>query len=251
MAQWGKLKYAQKQCLGQSGKLIQETGMVYPGARVGIAVSGGMDSFVLLQVMLMRQRVLQFPIEIMVLHLNPGIDNHSHAPLAQWLRTRGVPAHLEVTDFGPRAHTEENRKNSPCFFCAWHRRKRLFDLCSQYRLSHLAMGHNTDDLLSNFLMNMTQNATIRGMTPKESYFKGELTMIRPLLMVDKATIRQACRRWELPIWDEPCPSADNSKRSEMSELLQEMTKGDRRIRKNIANGLRRWQLDQTRKVSFP
>ncbi|HKK32849.1 MAG TPA: tRNA 2-thiocytidine biosynthesis TtcA family protein [Desulfomicrobiaceae bacterium] len=249
MAQWGKLKYAQKRCLGQSGKLIQDTGMLYHGARVGIAVSGGMDSFVLLQVMLMRQRILPFPFEIMVLHLNPGFDTRSHAPLADWLRTRHVPAHLEVTDFGPRAHSKENRKNSPCFFCAWHRRKRLFDLCRQYRLSHLAMGHNTDDLLSNFLMNMTHNATISGMSPKESYFKGKLTMIRPLLMVDKSTIRQACRQWALPLWDEPCPSADSSKRSEMTDLLRDITGGDKRIRKNIANGLRRWQLDRTRRIS--
>lgn len=179
MAQWGKLKYAQQSCLGQAGKLMQQTGMAWPGARIGLAVSGGMDSWVMLQVMTLRQRIVPFPFELFVIHLNPGFDTTNHAPLADWMRAHGMAGHLETTDFGPRAHSPENRKKSPCFFCAWHRRKRLFDLCRQYNLTHLALGHNTDDLVSTFFMNMLKTGKIYGLVPKESYFGGRLTLIRP------------------------------------------------------------------------
>lgn len=243
MAQWGKLKYAQQFCLSQTGKAMQQTGMAWPGARIGLAVSGGIDSWVMLQVMLLRQRILPFPIELFVIHLNPGFDPSNHAPLAEWMRTHGVAGHLEVTDFGPRAHSSENRKKSPCFFCAWHRRKRLFGICKEYGLSHLALGHNTDDLVSTFFMNMLKTGKIYGLAPRENYFDGRLTLIRPLLLLDKATITQACRQWALPVWENTCPSKDKTARSETLQAALDLCGGDKRIRTNMFNALRRWQME--------
>lgn len=243
MAQWGKLKYAQQSCLSQTGKIMQQAGMAWPGARIGLAVSGGLDSMTMLQVMTMRQRILPFPIELFVIHLNPGFDAESHRPLTEWMRQHGLAGHLEVTDFGPRAHSPENRKKSPCFFCAWHRRKRLFDICKQYRLTHLALGHNTDDLVSTFFMNMLKTGKIYGLVPKESYFHGQLTLIRPLLLLDKATITRACRQWELPTWENPCPSKDQTARSETLQAALNLCGPDKRIRTNMFNALRRWQME--------
>lgn len=243
MAQWKKLKFAQQSCLGQTGKIMQQTGMVWPGARIGLAVSGGVDSWVMLQVMLLRQRIVPFSFELFVLHLNPGFDASTHAPLADWMRDHGLAGHLETTDFGPRAHSTENTKNSPCFFCAWHRRKGLFDLCRHYGLTHLALGHNSDDLTATFFMNMLQTGKIYGLVPKESYFHGRLTLIRPLLLLDKSTIRQAARQWHLPIWENACPSKDLTARSQTLEAALQLCAGDKRKRTNMFNALRRWQIE--------
>ena len=141
----------------------------------------------------------------MLLHLNPGFDPHNHEPLAALSTELGLPAHIEVTDFGPRAFSEENRKNSPCFYCAWLRRKRLFDLCAAYGLTHLAFGHNADDLASTFFLNLFQNGRVDGLSCRESFFGGRLTVIRPLLLVDKRTILRAAKAWELPVFANPCP----------------------------------------------
>lgn len=243
MAQWGKLKFAQKFCLSQAGKIMQQMGMTHPGARIGLAVSGGIDSMVMLRVMTMRQRIIPFPIELFVIHLNPGFEPTNHAPLVHWMRQEGLPGHVEVTDFGPQAHSAENRKKSACFFCAMHRRKRFFELCKQYRLTHLALGHNSDDLVSTFFMNMLQTGKIYGLMPKEAYFSGRLTMIRPLLLLDKTTITQACRQWELPIWGNPCPSKDETARSQTLNKALALCQGDKRLRTNMFNSLRRWQMD--------
>jgi tRNA(Ile)-lysidine synthase TilS/MesJ len=242
MAQWGKLKYAQQSCLSQTGKIMQHAGMAWPGARIGLAVSGGVDSMTMLQVMILRQRILPFPIELFVIHLNPGFDAQSHKPLAEWIRAHGLAGHLEVTNFGPRAHSSENRKKSPCFFCARHRRNRLFDICKQYGLTHLALGHNTDDLVSTFFMNMLKTGKIYGLVPKESYFNGRLTLIRPLLLLEKATISRACRQWALPTWENSCPSKDQTARSETLQAALDLCGPDKRIRTNMFNALRRWQM---------
>ena len=92
------LSYAQQRCIKSAGKAMQQAAMVYPGARIGVAVSGGVDSWILLEVLRRRQRIVPFRFEIMALHLNPGFDPNNHAPLNAWLAAHGVPGHVEVTD---------------------------------------------------------------------------------------------------------------------------------------------------------
>ncbi len=243
MSRLGKLSFAQKTCLGRAGLTMQRTGMIWPGARIAVAVSGGVDSWVLLSVLLLRQRIVPFPFEIMAIHLNPGFDPQNHAPLSPWLSEHGIAGHVELTDFGPMAHSARNKGKSPCFVCSWHRRKRLFHLCRRYNMTHLAMGHNTDDLVHTFFLNLLRNGRLEGLSPRESFFKGELTLIRPLLLLEKKTIRQAAKQWSLPVWSNPCPSALTSQRAAMDQQLRDFVRNDPKMRASIYGALQRWQLD--------
>ena len=239
-----KRSYAQEVCVKSAGKAMQQTGMIWPGCRIGVAVSGGVDSFVLLKTLHIRQGIVPFRFEIMAIHLNPGFDPQSHMPLAAWLSQHGIPSHLEVTDFGPHAHSAENQRRSPCFRCAWLRRKRLFELCSQYKLTHLALGHNAEDLVSTFFMNLCRNGRVDGMSMNEPFFGGKLHLIRPLLLVEKKYIIKAAKQWELPLWANACPSAGNTARSDMGETLKALYGVAKDSRRCILNGLSRWQLEK-------
>ena len=235
------LGYAQRVCVAKAGKLMMETGQLAPRARLGLAVSGGVDSLVMLAVMHVRRRIVPFPVELMLLHLNPGFDTTNHAPLAELCADLGIAAHIEVTDFGPRAFSEENKKKSACFYCAWLRRKRLFDLCAAYGLSHLAFGHNADDLATTFFLNMFQNGRVDGLSCRESFFGGRLTVIRPLLLVDKKTIVRAAKAWELPVFANPCPMAGKSMRHEAETWIRDICAGGKKRTVNLPNALGRWQ----------
>ncbi len=222
---------------------MQQTNQIHAHARVGVAVSGGMDSFVLLQVLRHRQRIVPFPFEIMALHINPGFAPDNHAPLTQWTGEHGIALHSEASTIGLDAHSSKNNKKSPCFYCSWFRRKRLFDLCSQYRLTHLAMGHNREDLVSNFFMNLLHTGKVEGMAGKASYFHGSLHLIRPLLLVEKKHIRKAAQAWQLPVWKNPCPSSETSSRKQTLGWLQNALEKDRKKIQNVSNAISRWQLD--------
>ncbi|MDQ7031510.1 MAG: tRNA 2-thiocytidine biosynthesis TtcA family protein [Desulfonauticus sp.] len=237
-----KMTYAQKQVVGLCGKLMQSQDMLFPGARVGIALSGGVDSWTLLQVLIIRQKIVPFSFELMILHLNPGFDPNNHQPLLKWLDKNPMSAHVEITDFGPKAHSEQNKKKSACFLCAWNRRKRLFELCAQYHLTHLAFGHVLDDLVTNFFLNLIYNGKVEGMSPKESFFKGKLLVIRPLLAVEKKIIQSAAKQWKLPVWENPCPSAQNTNRTFLTQSISALAPNPRLL-KNIFRGIRKWQLD--------
>jgi tRNA(Ile)-lysidine synthase TilS/MesJ len=236
------LGYAQRVCVAKAGKLMMQTGQLAPRARVGLAVSGGVDSLVMLAVMAIRRRIVPFPVELMLLHLNPGFDSQNHLPLVQLCADLGVAAHIEVTDFGPRAFSDENKKNSACFYCAWLRRKRLFDLCARYQLSHLAFGHNADDLAATFFLNLFQNGRVDGLSGRESFFGGRLTVIRPLLLLDKPTIVRAAKAWELPVFSNPCPMAGKSMRHEAETWVRSICAGGKKRNVNLHHALGRWQL---------
>jgi tRNA(Ile)-lysidine synthase TilS/MesJ len=243
MAQWGKLSFAQKNCLSAVGKLMQKSGQIAPGARVGVAVSGGVDSFTMLQVLRYRQRIVPFDFELMVLHVNPGFAPDSHRPLADWVTAHGLSAHFELTNFGLDAHSEVNRKNSPCFYCAWNRRKRFFELCRRYGLTHLALGHTAQDLVTTFFMNIFQGGKVQGLSGKEPFFGGELTLIRPMLLLDKPMIVRAAKAWGLPIWENVCPSAKDSRRDDTYQWLAARWQEHKKMKNAVYNAVLRWQLD--------
>jgi len=244
VAGFGKLTYAQKKCVGSVGMLMQKTAMAGPGARIGVAVSGGVDSFALIKTLTIRKAIVPFPLELMVLHVNPGFEPDSHRPLAEWVQAEGLAAHIETSDFGPRAHSSENRKNSPCFFCSMLRRKRLFDLCRDYSLTHLAFGHNADDLAVTFFMNVVQNGRVDGLSASEDFFGGRLKVVRPALFLEKSFMKTAARQWGLPVWQNNCPSSGNTRRTEIHDWLKLQTGQHKRIGQNILNALRRYQLDR-------
>lgn len=247
MGSWGKLTFAQKTCVSLTGKLMQNTEMVWSGARIGMAVSGGVDSFAMLQIMLIRRAIMPFPVELMVLHVNPGFEPESHTPLTRWCAGQGIPAHIELTDYGPRGHSDENRKRSACFYCSRLRRKRLFELCAQYDLTHLAFGHNAEDNVVTYFMNMLQNGRAEGIAPSEPFFGGKLQVIRPTLLLEKKVVKAAARQWKLPIWANVCPSNGITKRNHIHDWLGTAWKGNKRIKNNIFNAVSRQQVDLTRK----
>ena len=94
---------------------MQTTSMIHPGARIGVAVSGGVDSWVLLNVLHLRQRIVPFKFEIMALHINPGFDPENHAPLLEWLEREGVAGHVELSDHGLVAHGRKIENAPPVF----------------------------------------------------------------------------------------------------------------------------------------
>ncbi len=240
-----KLSYAQQVCVKSAGKAMQRTGMVGPGAKVGVAVSGGVDSWVLLEVLRRRQRIVPFRFDIMAIHLNPGFDAENHAPLVEYLAKHGVAGHIEVTDHGPRGHSPENRRNSACFYCAMLRRTRLFEVCQRYGLTHLAFGHNADDLVTTFFMNLSRTGALRAWACATTFSRGR-SKSSGLCFWWKSRISSKRRgAGKLPVWSNPCPSAGKTNRANFQAKIHALHGGDKMLKTNLFNGLCRWQLAQS------
>ena len=118
-----------------------------------------------------------------------------------------------MTDYGPQAHSEQNLRRSACFRCAWLRRKRLFELCARYGLTHLALGHNAEDLVETFFLNLCRNGRSGRHEHVRALFQRRAAPDPAAPAGGKEYILKAARQWELPVWANACPSAGRTARS--------------------------------------
>jgi tRNA(Ile)-lysidine synthase TilS/MesJ len=98
-------------------------------------------------------------------------------------------------------------------------------------------------------MNLFKTGKVSGLSPREQYFDGRLMLIRPLLLIEEKTIATAARQWKFPVTSTSCPSSHANQRSQTNSWLKDLTAKDPVLKKNIYNGLRRWQLDETLKIT--
>jgi tRNA 2-thiocytidine biosynthesis protein TtcA len=220
------------------GRAIRHYDLIRAGDRLAVAVSGGKDSLSLLWLLQIRLRWVPVRYTLTAIHLDPGFPGSRPAQMADFCRDLGVPFHWEQTDYGPRAHSPENREN-PCFFCSRLRRKRLFELAAELGCTKLALGHNQDDIIETLFLNIFYSGEIGTMVPRQPLFKGALTIIRPLALTPEKEIKGLVRRKGWPEMINPCPSAGYSSRAGIKKMLTELYATNRKIRGNTFRALSR------------
>ncbi len=224
------------------GKALHRYEMLSDGDRVAVGLSGGKDSMTLLSVLTERQSRVPIDYRLFPIYIDPGFPGGFGLPLAHWCRTKGISLVVEPTDYGLVAHGPENREN-PCFLCSRLRRKRLFEIADELGCNKLALGHNKDDLIETFFLNICYAGEISTMVPSQPFFKGRFTVIRPLAFVDEAATRRFAQESAFPRLDNPCPTAAVSKRREIKDMLAGLYGKNRKIKGNIFRAMSHVQLD--------
>lgn len=218
------------------GRAIHRFGLIQEGDRILVGVSGGKDSLALLHLLNERRKRVPIRYELIPVYIDLGFRAGQAEVLKEWFESKGFSYHLEKTDIGRRANGPENREN-PCFLCAWERRKRLFHLAHQFKCNKIALGHHQDDIIETFLLNIFYSAEISTMLPLQSLFRGKITLIRPLALIEEKKIERFAREMNLPVGGSGCPASGKTKRREIKELIEGLEKGNRKIRGNIFRSL--------------
>jgi tRNA 2-thiocytidine biosynthesis protein TtcA len=230
------MSVSDKKIQGLLGKAIREYDLIENGDRIAVAVSGGKDSMALLYMLKERLNWIPIGYDLMAVHLDLGFEGTQPHLIEQVCHEIGVPFYMEKTDYGIKSHGPDNKEN-PCFLCSWLRRKHLFQLADSLNFSKIAFGHNKDDIIETLFLNMFFSGELSTMLPKQSLFKGKLTIIRPLALLEEKRIKQFSVRKELPEIANPCPSARNSTRQEIKKFLSAFYIRNRKIKGNIFHAL--------------
>ena len=228
--------YAAKEMKRLVGKAIHGNRMIRDGDHVLVAVSGGFDSLSLLW--LLRERLRRIPINyrMTAIHVDPGFGGGSAEKVRDFLEAEGFDCRVIRTRIGPTAHSPENREN-PCFLCSRLRRKILFEAARDLGCSLLAFGHNKDDLIETFFLNVLYGASLSTMLPVQHFFNGALTVIRPLYLVEEQRIRRFARSMNWPEIRLGCPTAGSSRREDIKQMLKQFYRSNRKIKGNIFHAL--------------
>jgi tRNA 2-thiocytidine biosynthesis protein TtcA len=224
------------------GQAIHQYNMISHKDKIAIAISGGYDSLTLLWFLIKRLPRIPIQYELLCIHVDPGFENGFSTLLQKYVHSLDIAIQIAYTDIGHIAHGPENREN-PCFLCSKLRRKHIFDIAEQYACNKIALGHNKDDLIETLMMNMIYAGEISCMKPKQSFFNGKLTLIRPLAYTDSDIIRKFARQFQLPQFINPCPSALTSKRSDIREMLTAFYKKNKKIKGNLFHAMHNVRTD--------
>lgn len=218
-----------------AGKAITRYGLVGPGDRVALGLSGGVDSLALLELLARRRRYLPFTYDLVAIHVN--VRSIPYEIDRAWTQgfcdDLGVPflwRDLDV-DF------EGYGKPSPCFLCSRARRRELFTVAREHGCNRLALGHHQDDAVQTLLLNMVYNSAMSAMPPRLSMFDGTLDIIRPFILVPEKQIKAYARVRAYPAQKALCPYGDASRRAGMKEIVRQLEGMHRKARRNIFHAM--------------
>ncbi|MDP1530151.1 MAG: tRNA 2-thiocytidine(32) synthetase TtcA [Rhodoferax sp.] len=215
----------EKRLCRQVGQAIIDFNMIEEGDRVMVCVSGGKDSYGLLDILLKLQKRAPINFEIVAVNLDqkqPGFPAHI---LPEYLAKLGIEFHIETQDTYSIVKKVVAEGKTMCSLCSRLRRGILYRVADELKITKIALGHHRDDMLATFFLNMFFGGKLKGMPPKLVSDDGGHIVIRPLANVaEKDLVRWAAHR-EFPIIPcSLCGSQENLQRQLIGQMLRDWEK---------------------------
>ncbi|MFD0669179.1 tRNA 2-thiocytidine(32) synthetase TtcA [Ramlibacter sp. MAHUQ-53] len=221
------------------GQAIGDFNMIEEGDKVMVCLSGGKDSYTLLDILLKMQQRAPVKFSIVAVNLDqkqPGFPEHV---LPEYLTALGIPFHIENQDTYSIVKDKIPAGKTMCSLCSRLRRGILYRVADELGATKIALGHHRDDILQTLFLNMFFGGKLKGMPPKLVSDDGRHIVIRPLAYVaEKDLVRWAAHRQFPIIPCTLCGSQENLQRKQVSAMLQEWEKKHPGRLDNMFNALR-------------
>ena len=230
--------------LGYMRKAIQEFDLIQNGDKIAVGVSGGKDSLVLLEGLVRLKRFIGINYEVTAITLDPrfGGTDGDYSSVEEMCQRLGVDFILKRTHIG-KIVFDVRQETNPCSLCARMRRGALHDAAKEAGCNKIALGHNYDDAVETFVMNLFNEGRLGCFAPKSYLSRKDITMIRPLVFAPEKEVRSAAKRSGLEVVKSKCPADGHTSREETNRFLAERNKADKGFSDRIFGAMRRAGLD--------
>ena len=215
----------EKRLCRQVGQAIVDFNMIEEGDRVMVCLSGGKDSFTMLDILMKMQQRAPVDFTLVAVNLDqkqPGFPDHI---LPDYLKGLGLPFHIETQDTYSIVKKVVPEGKTLCSLCSRLRRGILYRLADELKITKIALGHHRDDMLQTLFLNMFFGGKLKGMPPKLVSDDGGHVVIRPLAYVAEKDIIRWAEHRQFPIIPcNLCGSQENLQRKQVGNLLREWDK---------------------------
>jgi tRNA 2-thiocytidine biosynthesis protein TtcA len=207
------------------GTTMRDYGLLQDGDKVMVCVSGGKDSYSLLDLMWEHRQRAPVKYDLVAVHLDQGQPGYDGAPLQTWLERFGAPIEFLHKDTYSIVMSLVKEGDTYCAPCSRLRRGTLYGAAERLGCNKIALGHHRDDALETFLMNLFFAGKLQAMPAKYTTDDGKFQVIRPLIECAEADIAEYARLAAYPILPcNLCGSQDGLKREAMTQLMNTLSK---------------------------
>ena len=208
-----------------AGQAIVDYNMIEAGDRVMVCVSGGKDSFTLLDILQKLQQRAPIDFELVAVNLDQKQPGFPADVLPAYLQSTGLPFHIETQDTYSVVKKIVPEGKTMCSLCSRLRRGILYTVARRLGCNKIALGHHRDDIVATFFLNMFFGAKLKSMPPKLVSDNGEFMVIRPLAYVKEADTARWAEHMQFPIIPcNLCGSQEHLQRKQVGHMLKEWEK---------------------------
>ena len=224
--------------LGYMRKAIDDYNMISDGDRIAVGLSGGKDSTTLLIGLKNLQRFYPKKFELVAVSINPGFEEFNSELLSNLCNK------LDVKFIDEKSHIKEivfdiRKEKNPCSLCANLRRGIINSVALRENCNKIALGHNEDDVLETFFLNLLYGGSINTFAPSSYMDRSKITLIRPLIYAPEKYIRSFVKRNNIEVMPKVCPIDGVSKREDMKKLIFDLQEDIPNIRANLYGAIKR------------
>jgi tRNA 2-thiocytidine biosynthesis protein TtcA len=199
--------------------------MIEDGDKVMVCVSGGKDSYAMLDILMKLRERAPINFDLIAVNLDQKQPGFPEEILPNYLKKLGIPFHIEEQDTYGIVKRVIPEGKTTCGLCSRLRRGILYRVAGELGATKIALGHHRDDILETLLMNMFNGGKLKGMPPKLKSDDGKHIVIRPLSYVPEKYLEKYSEQMEFPIIPcNLCGSQENLQRNAMKALLQDWEK---------------------------
>ncbi|MBI3228930.1 MAG: tRNA 2-thiocytidine(32) synthetase TtcA [Burkholderiales bacterium] len=214
-----------KRLCRQVGAAIIDFNMIEDGDKVMVCLSGGKDSYMMLDILLTLRERAPIHFDIVAVNLDQKQPNFPADVLPRYLTEIGVPFHIENQDTYSIVKRVIEEGKTTCSLCSRLRRGILYRVADELGATKIALGHHRDDIMETFFLNMFFGGKIKGMPPKLQSDDGKHIVIRPLAYVKEADSARYAEVKQFPIIPcDLCGSQENLQRKQIKGMLREWEK---------------------------
>ena len=219
-------------------KAIEDYNMIEENDKIAVCLSGGKDSITLLHAFKALQRFYPKKFELIAISINPGFEFFDTTLLQNLCDNLEIPLFIEKT------HTKEivfdiRKEKNPCSLCANLRRGAINSIAVREGCNKIALGHNQDDVLETFLLNLFYTGRIGTFSPVSHMDRTGITLIRPLVYTPEKETKRFVKKNNLTVMPKVCPMDGTSKREDMRLMIFSLQKNIPMIRANLFGAIQR------------
>ena len=225
-----------------AGKAVADFSMIEGGDKIMVCMSGGKDSYVLLDVLMKLQKRAPVPFELIAVHVDQHLPNFPKEVIPNYLKQIGVPYHIEDQDTWSIVQRVIPEGQNVCSVCSRLRRGIIYRVAKELGVTKIALGHHSDDAAETFLMNLFSGGRAECFSPVSYLSRKDLYMIRPMIFCGEKDIERVVKKENIPVVKSRCPADGSTHREETKELIRELEKKYPDLKNKLTGALERGSI---------